>query len=1054
MIDNTIRQGRLLSVIALIVCTLGLAAALHMPVQMIPDLESRIISVETGWPGATPQDIEKEILLEQERYLRSLPNLTRMESFAMMGEAVIELEFPSGVDVNEALIRVANALSQVPNYPENVDQPRLYSESFSENAFMFFSVMPQPGNPRQLDMDMISDFIDDNLRPRMERIAGVSQVDMGSTLRQIQIHVDPARLAQRNLSLEDINNAIRARNRDVSAGDINDGKRRYLLRTKGRFDQVEDLQNLIITHNNGSYIRLGDVAEIRLDHYEKRSIEVVNGEESITLSVKREQGSNVIDIKRAMLAEVDKIRTDLLEPNGLRMIMIGDDVRYVEDSISNVFSNLCLGALLATLVMYLFLRSYKATLICVVGIPICTIASFIGLAAFDRTINVISLAGIAFAIGMTVDNSIVVLESIEQARKRGLDRVEAAITGVREVWSAVIASSATTVLVFAPVLFIQEEAGQLYSDIALAISASIIASALFALFLVPAASATIGGRMDSGEGTMGQASILRKTAWLYSSTRRRYLTILATVLGSLGLAILFVPDTEYLPEGEEPKAFSMMFAPPGYNINEIETIGREIQALLDRATAEGYKPGDGQLPPLKYYLLRMGAGQIWMMSEPRDPADIDTMMDVLVERLESYPGMRAFSTRGSIISSNQGGTRAVELNLTGPDITVLYDTAHHLMRRAKEVFDDPSIDSSPSSLSLDQPLVEILPRWERLAELGFSPDEFGFTVAAYSDGAFVGEFIDGDDKIDMFVFSTAGNRQQLSELAQVPIRTPGGQVLPLSALAELRETVDSEELRRVNGQRTVSVYIIPADNVALETAVDTVRNTLIPQMKSHSELPDSVSVSISGAADDLAATRTSLLNNFVVALVLIYLLLVAIFSHWGYPMLIVATVPLGLAGGLVGLVASNGLGAMLAMAGLGGGHQALDMITMLGFIILLGTVVNNPILIVEQTRHNLSDRHMPIVEAVNDAVASRLRPILMSTATTIFGLAPLVLIPGAGTELYRGVGIVVLFGLLASMILTLSFLPCLLIEVFDPQASWRNHLVRWGLKKGANLSIN
>ncbi|HSX51995.1 MAG TPA: efflux RND transporter permease subunit, partial [Cellvibrio sp.] len=279
--------------------------------------------------------------------------------------------------------------------------------------------------------------------------------------------------------------------------------------------------------------------------------------------------------------------------------------------------------------------------------------------------------------------------------------------------------------------------------------------------------------------------------------------------------------------------------------------------------------------------------------------------------------------------------------------------------------------------------------------------------------------------------------------AQVPIRTPNGQVLPLSALAELRETVDSEELRRVNGMRTVSVYIIPADDVALETAVDKVRNELIPELKRNGELPDRVALNITGAADDLAATRSSLLNNFAVALILIYLLLVAIFSHWGYPLLILTTVPLGLAGGLVGLVASNGIGALLAAAGLGGGHQALDMITMLGFIILLGTVINNPILIVEQTRRNLHELHMPISAAVQAAVASRLRPILMSTATTVFGLAPLVLIPGAGTELYRGVGIVVLFGLLASMVLTLSFLPCLLIEVLTPDAFWRTKVERW-----------
>ncbi|MBU2870160.1 efflux RND transporter permease subunit [Colwellia sp. E2M01] len=1032
MIDKAVNQGRLLSVVVLIICILGIVVAQRMPVQMIPNLETRIISVVTGWPGATPQDIEKEILLEQERYLRSLPNLSRMESFASMGEAVVELEFRFGVDENEALIRVSNALSQVSSYPENVDQPRLFSESFSENAFMYFAVFPKLGNPQHLDMDMISDFIDDNVRPRLERVSGVSQVTMNGTLRQIQIHIDPASLAQRNISINDVNSAIRARNKDVSAGDLNDGKRRYLIRTKGRFDQLDDLNNLIIAHREGANIRLKDVAEVRLDHYEKRGFAIVNGEPAFTMAVKREQGSNVIDIKRVMLQEIDKITVDLLEPNGLRIYKIGDDVRYVESSVKNVFTNLCIGALLATLVMYFFLRSGRATLICLMGIPVCTIASFIGLATFDRTINVISLAGIAFAIGMTVDNSIVVLESIEQAKRRGLDRLEAAIMGVKEVWSAVLASSATTVLVFSPILFIEEEAGQLYSDIALAISAAIIASMLFALFVVPAASAAIGGRVTDANNSTNESVLLRLTRWICVNAKRRYSTMIVSVLLSLGLAIIFMPAAEYLPEGEEPKAFSKMIAPPGYNIDEMQRIAKEIQVKLDQAQAdEDYDQTDNILPPLKYYLMRISAGQLWVMSEPRNGDDIDIMMNALVTLFESYPGMRAFSARGSIISSNQGGTRAVELSITGANLAALYDTAHHAMRRAKSVFESPRIDSSPASLSLDQPLVEIRPHWERLAELGFSASEFGFIVAAYSDGAFVGEFIDGDDKVDMFLFSTAGNHQTLAELAQVPIRTPNGHVLPLSSLAELRETVDSEQLRRVNGQRTVSVYIIPQDDVALETAVDKVRTELIPQLKANGELPTGVSINIAGAADDLASTRAALFSNFVIALLLIYLLLVMIFSHWGYPLLILTTVPLGIAGGLVGLVASNNIGVLLSTMGIASGYQALDMITMLGFVILLGTVVNNPILIVEQTRRNIHTGKLPILQAVQDAVSTRLRPILMSTTTTIFGLAPLVFIPGEGTELYRGVGIVVLFGLLASMILTLSFLPCLLVEVFN-----------------------
>ncbi|HEX5794171.1 MAG TPA: efflux RND transporter permease subunit, partial [Rheinheimera sp.] len=435
------------------------------------------------------------------------------------------------------------------------------------------------------------------------------------------------------------------------------------------------------------------------------------------------------------------------------------------------------------------------------------------------------------------------------------------------------------------------------------------------------------------------------------------------------------------------------------------------------------------MPSLKYYSLSVSVGRIRVLSEPNRAEDIDAMMQAMTELFRQYPGMRAFSSRGSIISSNDGGTRAVALDISGPDLASLYATADAAYVAAGQLFDKPQLNSEPSSLSLDQPLIEIRPRWQRLAELNFSAADFGYAVSALSDGAFVDEFFIADDKVDIFLFSNAGNQQSLAMLAQTPVLTPSGAVLPLSSLAELAEVADSDTLRRVDGRRTVTLYIIPPRSVALETAVATVQQQLVPQWQRDGAVGPDVTLDISGASDQLDETRAALGSNFAVAVLLIYLLLVAIFSHWGYPLFILATVPLGLAGALVGLATVNGASSVLALVGLGGFHQPFDMITMLGFLILLGTVVNNPILIVDQSRHNLQGGHMSVQDAVLQAVKLRLRPILMSTATTVFGLAPLVLIPGEGTELYRGVGIIVLCGLLFSTLISLTFLPALLVSV-------------------------
>ena len=482
MFEGLIQRGTLMTVTVLIICVLGIVAALRIPVQMIPDLDVRAISIRTNWPGATPQDVEKEILVEQEEYLRTLPNLSRIVATANSGSAQIELEFPLGTDITEMLIQVNNALSQVPSYPEAVDEPRIFANSFSSNAFMFFSITPLPGNPRQLDMGLSLDFVEDTVKPRLASVAGISEVSVyGGVERQVQILVDPARLAQRGLSLIDVREALRSRNRDRSGGTIDAGKRQYLLRTVGRFEDLSELPSLVLARRGDTVIRLEDVATVQLDHFEESMVTSFNGKPHLFIMMRKESGANVIDAKRDITREVVAINREVLEPAGLRIERMADDVVYVEESVANVWQNLILGALLATGVMYLFLRSFRATLAGVMGIPICVIVAFLGLLLAGRTINVISLAGVAFAIGMTLDNSIVVLESIALERRKGADRFRAAIDGVRQVWPAVFASTMTTVLVFVPVAFVEQEAGQLYSDIAIAISAAIIASMLVAV---------------------------------------------------------------------------------------------------------------------------------------------------------------------------------------------------------------------------------------------------------------------------------------------------------------------------------------------------------------------------------------------------------------------------------------------------------------------------------------------------------------------------------------------------------------------------------------------
>ncbi len=1037
MFRFAIEKPLIITVAVLIVCLFGILAIFRVPIQMIPDLDVRVVTVVTSWPGATPQDVEQEIIIEQEEYLRRVTGLERMISRAVTGRAEIELEFSYGSDINEVLIRVNNALTQVPGYPENVDEPRLVTSTVSNNPFLFFLTRPLPGNPQNVNMVGMRDFLEDHVRVQIERVPGVSEVRVwGGAERQVKIYVDPARLAERQITLSELRNAIRARNRDVSGGDLDSGKRRYLLRTIGRFETTAEMEDMVVAWRDGAFVRLRDLGHVELSLFEIKSYSYGRGTPNISMGVRRQIGSNVVEVKENVMEKVEQLNAGLLKERGLHMVLNTDDVRYVAASVHNVRKNLLIGALLATLVLYLFLRTPSATLIGAIGIPICTLAAFLGLLISGRTINVISLAGVAFAIGMTLDNSIVVLENIYRHMSTGKQRRRAALDGVAEVWPALLASTLTTVFVFIPIIFIKQEAGQLYSDIAVAISASILMSLLVATLVVPTLCSrflTLDRGSSSGAGvyTLGQGlggALIRFVHWLMDGIARRLALI--AVVGVITLLIFAsIPKAEYLPEGEEQKIFIQMFAPPGYNIDEMHDIYRDMDDYLVPYIGddpEKFARGEADLPGLNYVVGYVAAARNMILVESTSTGQVNDLLEIVVGKIREIPGIHAFASRGSIFSSNWGGSRSINLELSGTDMVALFDAGRRAFVKAQSVFENPQIRPQPSSLAMGQPLVEIHPDWERASELGMDAADLGYTIWAFSDGAFVDEFFLGDEKIDMFLYSAYGTVKHPEDVDNIMLYSAEGGMVPLGAVAEVRQTVNTETIRRVDGERTITLGIVPPRAIPLEQGVDMVRSGIIEELRKTGQVGDDINMTITGASDLLEITRNALQGNFIVAVFISYLLLVAIFSHWGYPLLVMTTVPVGIGGGLFGLWLLNAVGGNLSLLGFNNIFQPFDVITMLGFLILIGTVVNNPILIIDRTMRNIKTRGMASVDAVLESTRARIRPIMISSITTIFGLSPLVFNPGAGTELYRGLGAIVMFGLLFSTLITLTFMPTLL----------------------------
>ncbi|WP_188262517.1 efflux RND transporter permease subunit [Azospirillum tabaci] len=1014
----------------LILCLLGAVSVFRIPVQMIPDISPRRIMVETNWPGATPQDVEQEILIEQEKYLRAIPGLVRLSSGAEFGGGQVELEFPSGTSVDEALIHIDNALSQVTDYPETVDRPRIVAESATAEPFLFFGVERLDGSTDAESIQRETNWIENVLRPRLERVAGVAKAEViGGAAQEIHILLDPLKLSARNLNVGTVRDAVRARNRDVSGGDRDFGKRRYFLRTIGRFSDLEDLADLIVARENSTAIRLRDVGSVTMATKEARSVAFADGRPTLLVTIGKRAGANVIAVKDAVTEAVEELNRHALKERGLSMRLLSEDVRYMERSIDNVLSNLIAGSVLAAVVLLLFLRSVPATAAAAASIPVCTLATLLVLAAAGRSINVISLSGVAFAIGMTLDNSVVALDAIARHLRMGKSRAAATEDGIAEVWPAILSSTLTTVLVFLPVLFITAEAGQLYSDIAIAITGAVVMSMFAALVLVPVVAgrwsvASPAGKSPQKEGALGVA-----VRWMLRSARRELAILAVSAAAMVAVMLTMVPPAEYLPEGEEATVFSFMSAPPGYSMESMQEVWRQIDPLLSRQVGAASTDAETGIPPLRVNLSFIRPGFIRFVTEPVDPADTDALIANVTKRMRAIPGMRGFAARGSIFSGNSGGARAIRLELSGGDLTTLYATALTVLDRAGDLFPDGQVNSDPSppTLAMSQPFLELHPNWERAGEMGIGLAELGYTLRAYSDGAFADEYLLNDETLDIYLRLAGGLGRDRQSFADLVLHTGRGAPVPLSSLAELRETVGSSSIARIDGFRTVTLTIIPPRSEALESGIAAVRTDLVDRLRAEGVIPDGMSTRITGAGGSLDELRSSLAGGFLLALAITYLVLVAVFSHWGYPLIIMAVVPTGIGGGLVGLWLYN------LVAGLSGGFgppQPFDVLTMMGFLVLVGTVVNNPILIVEQAAVNRRAHGMSGAEAIADALQSRLRPILITTVTTVAGLIPMVAVSSAGTELYRGLGLVVLCGLLISSLVTVTVLPVVLSLVF------------------------
>jgi multidrug efflux pump subunit AcrB len=725
----------------------------------------------------------------------------------------------------------------------------------------------------------------------------------------------------------------------------------------------------------------------------------------MALRVDRANGANVLGTLTVVKKAIAELRDGPLADAGLGIEQSFDASVFINRAVTMVTSNILLGVLLAIGVLWWFLRDTRATLLIATAIPISLLSTFVVLQLTGRSLNVISLAGLAFAVGMVLDAAIVVSENIVRLRERGEIPSIAALSGTRQVKGALLASTATTVAIFLPVLFLQDVEGQLFADLALTISIAVVMSLAVALTVLP----TLAGSWlkpkkltrDHGRKWSKLAGWLMQT----SATGKRRLILISSLLTvPVIITWLLFPQLDYLPPVKRDAVDAFLQFPPGSNVetNENEIVAKLVERL------QPYMDGTRE-PALKnYYIFSFPQGGT-IGARVIDQSRVKELEEIIRnEVMAGIPDFRGFAMQGNLFGGFGGG-RDIAVHVQSADPEGLYSAAAQGQAQLMESFPDANVQTFPG-IEMASPELRVFPDDSRINEVGMDRGSVAGLVRTLGNGLWLGEYFNGENRMDIIL--RANGWETPEQLENTPIMTPGGEVVPLGELVSIERATGPGQVRRVNGRRTVSLNISPPDNVSLESAISQIKNEVEPGLRA--ALPADGSIQYGGSADALSEAISTMSGNFFLALFILFMLMAGLFRSLRDSALVVMTIPLAGVGGVIAIQTLNLFT-----------FQPMDLLTMIGFIILLGLVVNNAILLVDQTRQG-ERNGLERDEAVENALRIRLRPIFMSTLTSIFGMLPLLLLPGEGSVIYRGLAASIVGGMICSLLFTLLLLPCLL----------------------------
>jgi multidrug efflux pump subunit AcrB len=991
-----------------VIIILGLYSASRLPIQLFPDIERPQVGIWTGWRGASPQEVEAELIEPLEDVLQGIPGMSEMAAFANPGGAFISLTFNLDANMDSVVLDVISRLNRLPTLPTDADPPflQLSGEGNSNESLIYLFVQLLPGNNKKIDE--YGRFVEDVIRPRLETIEGVSGLRLENGAggeEELQIVFDPYRAAQMGVSIPRIAQ-VAGRSEDASGGFVDIGRKKFTLRFAGRYSP-EELKNLILEWREGRAVRLGDIAEIKVGRGPRNNFAYQNGNPALGVRVFRESGANVLATLERVKEEVAALNEGPAKENGLVIVKSFDPSVFINRAIAFLGGNLTLGLVLSLGILWLFMRQWRATFIVAATIPVCLLITFVILDVTGNTINVISLAGLAFALGMVFDAAIVVIENVIRLRNEGEREPLASQNGATQVGSALVASTITMVAIFVPVIFLKDVEGQLFRDLSLTIAIAVVISLVIAVTILPTMTRFLMPKTppqpkEGGLSGFAVNAIMRMTG----SPRLRMFWLIGLIGGSVAGTWLLKPDFHYLPAVKRDAIDAFIGVPTG---TTVDVIDKEIaQVVLERLRP--YMECKKEPCLLNYYFSKWeGDGGGGLGVRVIDESRLKEMEAIVKnEILKGFPDARVFASQGNLFGGfDEGG--GIIIHLQSADAAAVAQAALKGRDIISEALGGADAWAEPDP-ELSQPELRIVPDDQRLNEVRMTRGDLAQAIRALGTGLFIGEHFDGTRKLDIILRSQQWH--DAKELGGLPLATPSGEVVTLGNLALVEETVGPSGIRRIDRRRTTSLQVNLPEHMSLQEALDTVKRDVEPKLRAL--LPEDGRVIYGGSAGSLETALWTMLFNFLLALGLLFLVMAALFRSLLDSAMVTVTLPLATIGGMVALQVVNWFA-----------FQPLDLLTMIGFIILLGLVVNNAILLVHQTRLG-EGAGLSRKEAVAQSLRMRLRPIYASTLTNIVGTLPMVIVPAEGSEIYRGLAAAIVGGMAVSTVFTLIVLPCLL----------------------------